>query len=589
MSKIILSDVAAGYNLQKINDNFDKIADTINNDVLFRRNPSGEPNSMVASNLDMDSNRILNLPPPVDENEPARLKDLTDAAVGKFHADAISFNPTATITSTNVQSAIEEVDANWRAGDVDTLAAAKAYTDSKQGDIVSVRDYGAVGDGTTDDTAAIQSAIDALPPTGGKIIFPNGGWWRVEGVINVTKPCTIVGSGIGNQTNLVKLTSTTTAFFNVSAEGVTIRDISCTGRGASTANGVFAITTTTAASRFACERVQISSVCSGVSLLANIFRMSAVEVRDFKPSVGVGFHVDQSGVTDGVGELISCITQTAGGASSGYAGVELVHAIGVLINNCQFMQSGTAMAIVPTTGKSVSSVDCVNTYFDTSVQSGIFLNNAAGGVVQRIRLENCWISSNTGGIGLRVFGGSNIQGLMVEGNEFYGNTTGVLIENNANISGSQFIGNVLSGNSTADFSIGQNVTNFDIRGNKTGAVGGFSASPTGLYINPGCSGYTVFGNTLHNFTDAAGSVNSLVAKNFGIVSTKRSQVTVSTTSTVVSHGLYKTPDPQQIVLTPLTDTAGARYWVSSVTPTTFTINLNTATSIVFGWRATVED
>lgn len=39
---------------------------------------------------------------------------------------------------------------------------------------VSVKDYGAKGDGTTDDASAIQSALDALKDTGGIIFFPHG-------------------------------------------------------------------------------------------------------------------------------------------------------------------------------------------------------------------------------------------------------------------------------------------------------------------------------------------------------------------------------------------------------------------------------
>jgi polygalacturonase len=38
---------------------------------------------------------------------------------------------------------------------------------------VSVRDFGAAGDGTTDDTQAIQSAINCLP-RGAKLVFPTG-------------------------------------------------------------------------------------------------------------------------------------------------------------------------------------------------------------------------------------------------------------------------------------------------------------------------------------------------------------------------------------------------------------------------------
>ncbi|MDI9238256.1 right-handed parallel beta-helix repeat-containing protein [Lysobacter sp. LF1] len=41
-------------------------------------------------------------------------------------------------------------------------------------DIVSVRDHGAAGNGSNDDTAAFQAAIDALPATGGTVTVPAG-------------------------------------------------------------------------------------------------------------------------------------------------------------------------------------------------------------------------------------------------------------------------------------------------------------------------------------------------------------------------------------------------------------------------------
>ena len=42
--------------------------------------------------------------------------------------------------------------------------------------IFNVKDFGAVGDGITDDTAAIQDAIAAVPETGGVIFFPPGNY-----------------------------------------------------------------------------------------------------------------------------------------------------------------------------------------------------------------------------------------------------------------------------------------------------------------------------------------------------------------------------------------------------------------------------
>lgn len=60
MSKIILDDIASGYNLSKINENFQKIEDELNDKVLYRENPVGEPNQM-SQNHDMNSHKLLNL------------------------------------------------------------------------------------------------------------------------------------------------------------------------------------------------------------------------------------------------------------------------------------------------------------------------------------------------------------------------------------------------------------------------------------------------------------------------------------------------------------------------------------------------
>lgn len=59
MSKIDLDPITSGYNLSKINANFQKVEDELNNKVLYRDSPAGEPNSM-SSNLDMNGRSILN-------------------------------------------------------------------------------------------------------------------------------------------------------------------------------------------------------------------------------------------------------------------------------------------------------------------------------------------------------------------------------------------------------------------------------------------------------------------------------------------------------------------------------------------------
>jgi len=113
---------------------------------------------------------------------------LTEAAAAATAATSVSFVPVGTIGATNVQAAIEEV----------ALEAGKGVC------LVSVKDFGAVGDGVHDDTLNIQAAIDSLQnTTGGQVWLPPGdykitanlliSWPEIGGKVHKT---TLVGSGV---------------------------------------------------------------------------------------------------------------------------------------------------------------------------------------------------------------------------------------------------------------------------------------------------------------------------------------------------------------------------------------------------------
>ena len=58
--KISLVKPVSGYNLAAINDNFVKLEQELQDKVLYRDNPEGEPNAVI-TDLDMNGKRILNL------------------------------------------------------------------------------------------------------------------------------------------------------------------------------------------------------------------------------------------------------------------------------------------------------------------------------------------------------------------------------------------------------------------------------------------------------------------------------------------------------------------------------------------------
>lgn len=108
MAKIVLDDTVSGYNLQIINNNFDKIEDALQNQVLYRDNPTGEPNELE-TDIDANGQRIYNLPAPLSDGEPVRLQDLSELIEGRNIASLVSFTPYKTILGSNVQDAIEDV------------------------------------------------------------------------------------------------------------------------------------------------------------------------------------------------------------------------------------------------------------------------------------------------------------------------------------------------------------------------------------------------------------------------------------------------------------------------------------------------
>lgn len=63
---------------------------------------------------------------------------------------------------------------------------------------VDVREHGAVGDGSTDDTTAIQAAITATP-AGGTLYFPAGFW--LFSALTCTESITLLGEGWEHRTN----------------------------------------------------------------------------------------------------------------------------------------------------------------------------------------------------------------------------------------------------------------------------------------------------------------------------------------------------------------------------------------------------
>jgi hypothetical protein len=76
--------------------------------------------------------------------------------------------------TTAIQTTTGAVDASTVSYEPPFTGGVVTNAEAKLAQYVSVKDFGAVGDGVADDTAAIQAALTALATTGGDLLFPQG-------------------------------------------------------------------------------------------------------------------------------------------------------------------------------------------------------------------------------------------------------------------------------------------------------------------------------------------------------------------------------------------------------------------------------
>lgn len=106
--------------------------------------------------------------------------------------------------------------------------------------IYSVKDYGAIGDGVTNDTGAINAVLAAVP-VGGTILLPSGSTFRITSPIVLSKKVRVVGHGA----TITNSTSTQTFRIDAGGSGTRLEGLTLTGPGSGSVHALgYAIHTT---------------------------------------------------------------------------------------------------------------------------------------------------------------------------------------------------------------------------------------------------------------------------------------------------------------------------------------------------------
>lgn len=210
---------------------------------------------------------------------------------------------------------------------------------------ISVRDYGAVGDGLVDDTAACQAASNRVAALGGGTVYFPPGSYVVSAAITVTSHASINFRGAGAASIILNSSAGGNAFTFTSCSDFTIEGLKVSHSSGSTGYGV---------SLVGCTNVTMRSVI----VTASHARCVSV--------TGASAHT----------RIVDCYMTLLSGATN----------IGVYYNATGLHHSISGSTILPTSGGKLIDYDGATSY--CTVDSCFFTQTANGGIV--------WESTLTG-------------------------------------------------------------------------------------------------------------------------------------------------------------------------------------------------
>jgi hypothetical protein len=349
--------------------------------------------------------------------------------------------------------------------------------------LFNVRDYGAVGDGTTNDATAIAAAITAATASKGTVYAPPGTYF-LTAAITVPEGVTLMGAGMLT-TVLKRGLDTTATLITAAADHAGIRDLTIDGNRTVMTGHTDGFEIGTTSTDNLLERVRvINANALGVALIGTRPRMLSCEIVG-SDTAGIGTIGVWAG--SGNGDQLGIHNSTIRGWNVN--GVYIEGGSNHRVTGCLFSRNHAQTS--PTGGGQIdlaSAGDCLisgNTFYGrghtATADGGIEVSDSVVAITGNTVI-------NHGNVGISFVSGASA---VVSGNYVADNTTaGINIDTN-NTGEMVIIGNISTDRQTP----------------KTQGYG--------VKINAGCNNYVVIGNDLRGndtaslLDSASGSVREL--------------------------------------------------------------------------------
>jgi hypothetical protein len=341
--------------------------------------------------------------------------------------------------------------------------------DSKLKDLISVKDFGATGDGTTDDTAAIQAAINAATAnaTAKEVFFPSVGtsaFYKTTAPLVATKPIrlrgdslygvTILATGLSAGQYILDCDNAVSSAYFYEIENLTLRSNNQSPNGLRLRN----------CSYTNLRNVQLFNVANGVVVTGTVcFTNDFSRVHGYTIS---GSTVIYQSFTGGGQHKFDGCTFTG---DVGFSLASTADTDGLCFVNCNFEQCVTNSLYIGGTCNGLSIVGCRTEGCDGG--SDFQINPATSKTVNGLTITGCSFNADAGALVPILLGGAGgkVRGFSITGNSggYVGNPNFVQLNGDGE-------SGIIAGNSTVYSSSIVNVkrTGVVVFGNEYSNAGG---------------------------------------------------------------------------------------------------------------------
>jgi len=420
---------------------------------------------------------------------------------------------------------------------------------SKLRENISVIDFGAIGNGTTNDTAAFNAAHVAAQALNKSVYVPgSAAGYLIAGTITALAPM----FGDGSTTTLIT-SSATADVIQCGVAQVTFSDFSITSSVTRSAGYYISFNGAANANNYCrVERVLLSNWFYGIGLLgggSTGFRMLDTFMAT-NVAGGIGFiESTTANAVDVVLRDVLILGPTSGAQT--VAGIQIQNTGDVTLCRVSTVKTGIGLSFIPQSGQRIQAAIISDSYFDSGSGAGIQVNPAAGATIDLIKVSNTWACTNANGVSLAPSGTGLTKRIELSNVNASNNTgQGILAQPGGTVSNMQIIGGSFSANTNGIY-IGALTEKVVICGVTAGPSGEFAGnSSSGIVIEATADNFSIIGNIVtgnsgSSINNAAGlSATKVFKGNVGYVSENNGVATGSTDASgdiTITHGCATTP------------------------------------------------